>query len=164
MLDSTDAAHASALHLIDQGPKVAIEFQQISALLPHRYPFLLVDRIVDYQPNQWIKGVKNINAQDILMLSRGHSHYPAALVVESIGQLGIALFNLSRGSAKPADIVLGAINEVRIKARIRPGASLQIEATIERLLDNGLILSGRAVHEGVEVLSVASLIAMVDPR
>lgn len=141
-----------------------IEFRQISALLPHRYPFLLVDRIVDYQPNEWIKGIKNINAQDILMRDRGHAHYPAALVVESIGQLGIALFNLSRASEKPADIVLGSINDVRIHARIRPDVSLQIEAKIERLLDNGLILSGRALLDGVEVLSVGNLIAMVDPR
>ena len=142
----------------------AIEFRQIASLLPHRYPFLLVDRIVDYRPNEWITGIKNINAQDLLMLDRGHSHYPAALVVESIGQIGIALFNLSRGSEKPADIVLGSINDVQIFSRILPNASLQIEAKIERLLDNGLILSGRALLQGVEVLRVGNLIAMVDPR
>lgn len=164
MLDATVAAPDSGLHQAGQSPKEPIQFQQISALLPHRYPFLLVDRIVDYQPNQWIKGIKNINAQDILMAGRAQSHYPAALIVESIGQLGIALFNLSRGSDKPADIVLGAISEVQIASRVRPGASLQIEARIDRLLDNGLILSGRALHDGVEVLSVGSLIAMVDPR
>ncbi|MFP5393281.1 MAG: 3-hydroxyacyl-ACP dehydratase FabZ family protein [Gammaproteobacteria bacterium] len=145
-------------------PVRPIEFGQIAALLPHRYPFLLVDRIDDYQPGEWIRGSKNVNAQDILMRSRGHSHYPAALVVESIGQLGIALFNLSRASERPADIVLGSINDVRIHARIAPDARLRIEARIERLLENGLILSGRALLGDVEVISVGTLIAMVDPR
>ena len=125
---------------------------------------MLIDRIVGYTAHESISGVKNVNAQDVLMLSRGKGHYPPALIVESIGQLGIALFNLSRGAAAPADIVLGSINDVRIMCEVPPDCSLRIEARLERLLDNGIILSGRALLDGVEVLTVGSLIAMIDPR
>jgi len=150
----------------EAGPGVAgpLSHRELTKVLPHRYPFLLLDRVAAYEPQRSIRARKLINRASPLFLEHQPVHYPQGLAIESIGQAGIALLFLSRPDQPPADVVLGSLGEVELLAEIPFGALLQVEAQIERLLPNAVVLSGQARVGEQIVTRVGSLVAMVDPR
>jgi 3-hydroxyacyl-[acyl-carrier-protein] dehydratase len=137
-----------------------IEHKDIGRCLPQRYPFILVDRITDYEPHSWIRGIKNVARLEPMLMAQGDD-YPRGLIVESIGQLAIALYNISHQVDRPRDILLGSLADVTFSARVRPGSRLELFARVERELDNGFVFSGEACIAGRCVLSLGSLIAVV---
>ena len=141
-----------------------IEHAAVAAVLPHRYPFLLVDSIADYTPGQSITGSKNISSFLPAKLGLGTDHYPHSLIVESLGQIGIALFFLSRDDERPMDIVLGSVSEATFERRVPNDCVLSLSARIERILSNGVILSAEARCADEVVTRVGNLVAMIDPR
>lgn len=149
----------------DSGPKQrALEHRALGQVLPHRYPFLLVDRVCDHEPGKHIVGTKLVGAGLPAMLGLIAQPYPQTLVIESLGQIGIALFFLSREDSNPVDIVLGSMAEVAFCRPVPVDAVLTLQARIERLLPNGVILSGQALCGDDVVTRVGSLVAMIDPR
>ncbi|MDC8758938.1 beta-hydroxyacyl-ACP dehydratase [Janthinobacterium fluminis] len=141
-----------------------IEHRQLAKLLPHRYPFLLVDRIEHYTSGQTVLATKLLNRASPLFLDARPASYPHGLMVESIGQAGIALFFLSGQQDEPQDIVLGSVVDASFEAQIPFDVAVTLEARIERLLPNGVVFSGLA-RVGEQVLTrVGSMIAMIDPR
>ncbi len=143
---------------------VAMTVERIIKCLPHRYPYLLVDRIDGFEPGRWISGVKNVASYEPMLVPQGAARYPVGLVVESIGQIAIALFNLSRSDQAPPEILLGAINDVSVMRSIPMGCCLQLYAEVGKELDNGFIFSGHASINGEIVLTLGSLIAMEKPN
>lgn len=141
-----------------------IEHRQVGKILPHRYPFLLVDRIEDYKRQEWVRATKIVNRASPLFLEQMPQHYPQGLMVESIGQAGIALFFLSREDAEPVDILLGSITEATFDKAIPFGSAVTLEAKIERLLPNGVVFSGSARIGDQVTTKIGGLIAMIDPR
>jgi 3-hydroxymyristoyl/3-hydroxydecanoyl-(acyl carrier protein) dehydratase len=140
-----------------------IDHRALASILPHRYPFLLLDVIEDYQHGLWLRARKVVNRRSPLFPGETPDTYPHSFVIESIGQAGIALYFLSRNGV-PADIVLGSFSDAQIFADIPFDSVLTIEARIERQLENGVVLSGAARVGNQTVMHVASLIAMIDPR
>jgi 3-hydroxyacyl-[acyl-carrier-protein] dehydratase len=143
--------------------RAALAAEQLQHCLPHRYPYLLVDCIEAYEPGQWIRGVKNIASWEPMLVPPGIKEYPVGLVIESIGQIAIALFNLSRTDRVPPDILLGSLNDVVIAQPVPLGCRLELYAEVGRELDNGFIFSGAASLNGRCVLSLGSLIAIERP-
>jgi 3-hydroxymyristoyl/3-hydroxydecanoyl-(acyl carrier protein) dehydratase len=141
-----------------------LEHRALGRVLPHRYPFLLVDRVCSHAPGRHIVGTRVVSAGLPALLGLPTEPYPQALVVESLGQIGIALFFLSRGDSPPVDIVLGSMSDVDFCRPVPLDAVLTLHARIERLLPNGVILSGQALCGDAVVTRVGSLVAMVDPR
>ena len=141
-----------------------IEHRQLAKILPHRYPFLLVDRIEEYQTQEWVRATKIVNRASPLFLERMPATYPQGLMIESIGQAGIALFFLSREPDKPVDIVLGSITDAVFEKAIPFGTAVTLEARIERLLPNGVVFSGTARIGEQITTRIGGLIAMIDPR
>lgn len=143
---------------------LAIPHRQLTTLLPHRYPFLLLDTVEDFVPGQWLRARKVANRYSPLFLDQLPTSYPQSLVIESVGQAGIALFFLSRQSEAPADIVLGSIGEAEFLADVPFDVALTIDARIERMLANGVVFSGEARIGEQVVTRLGSLTAMLDPR
>ena len=81
---------------------MVLNFEQIKKLLPQRFPFLLLDKIIDYEPNKRIKGIKNITGNDIFF--QGHfpkeAIMPGALIIEAMAQVSIIFFKLSQANNK----------------------------------------------------------------
>lgn len=142
----------------------AMSHRQIAAMLPHRYPFLLLDTIEDYEPGASIRARKVVNRASPLFLEKTPPCYPQSLVIESIGQAGIALFFLSRDASAPPDIVLGSIADTALPHSVPFDAALTIEARIDRMLPNGIVFGGEARIGEQVVTRVGSLVAMIDPR
>ncbi len=141
-----------------------IEHRELAGVLPQRYPFLLVDRVCDHEPGKHIVGTKISSSALPAMLGMATQPYPQGLVIESIGQLGIALFFLSREERRPVDIVLGSLADVELALPVPADAVLTLDVRIDRQLSNSVILSGEARCNGKLVTRVGSLVAMVDPR
>jgi 3-hydroxyacyl-[acyl-carrier-protein] dehydratase len=108
----------------------------IRSLLPHRYPMLLVDRVLDYAPGQFIRGLKNVSVNEPFF--QGHfPQYPVmpgVLVIEAMAQLAGLLTMLSKlAKTDGTQLVLFAgIDEARFKRQVVPGDTLILHADLER--------------------------------
>jgi len=110
-----------------------METADIMKLLPHRYPFLLVDRIVDMDGDRSATGIKNVTANEPFF--QGHFPdfpvMPGVLIVEALAQVGaVALLSLEENSGKLA--FFAGIDKVRFKRQVRPGDSLRLEVEITK--------------------------------
>lgn len=108
--------------------------EDIKKLIPHRYPFLLVDRITDLEPGQSAKGFKCVSANEPFF--EGHFPnrplMPGVLIVEALAQVGaVALMAVPENKNKLA--VFAGIDEVRFKRQVVPGDVLVFEVTIESM-------------------------------
>lgn len=163
----TPGSRALAQAVVPKAPTPGerpIAHRELSSILPHRYPFLLIDSIQDHVPGQSVRATKVVNRASPLFLEHLPTTYPHGLIIESIGQAGIALFFLSQATRQPMDIVLGSVGETELLADLPFGVALTVEARIERMLSNGVIFSGQALLGDQVILRIGSLVAMTDPR
>lgn len=103
----------------------------IRKILPHRYPFLLVDKVIEMTPGERAVGIKNVTANEEFF--QGHfPEYPVmpgVLIVEAMAQVGgVALLSLEEHQGKMA--LFAGINNVRFKRQVRPGDVLHMEVTL----------------------------------
>ena len=108
-----------------------LNIEQIEALLPHRYPFLLVDRILECTPGQGAKGMKCVTANEPFF--QGHfPHYkvmPGVLIIEALAQVGaVAILSVPENQGKLA--LFGGIKNARFKQQVRPGDVLELECEL----------------------------------
>ena len=106
---------------------------QIAEILPHRYPFALVDKIVDGEPGQWAKGIKCVTVNEPFF--QGHfpqKHVmPGVLMIEAMAQVGgVAILSLPENEGKLA--VLGRVKDARFKRQVTPGDVLEIECHLTK--------------------------------
>ena len=108
-----------------------LNIEQIQALLPHRYPFLLVDRITECTPGQGARGIKCVTANEPFF--QGHfPHYkvmPGVLIIEALAQVGaVAILSVPENQGKLA--LFGGIKNARFKQQVRPGDVLELECEL----------------------------------
>ena len=105
--------------------------QEIMNLLPHRYPFLLVDKIVEWDPGKTIVGLKNVTINEPFFTGHfpGHPIMPGVLIVEALAQTGgIAALKALGGEKKLA--YFAAIDNCRFRRPVLPGDQLLLKVTI----------------------------------
>lgn len=137
---------------------------QIQELLPHRYPFLLVDRIVELEPGVRAVGLKNVTINEWFFQGHfpGLPVMPGVLIVEALAQVaGVAV--MAGADAKEQRIGLFAgIDGFRFRKPVRPGDSLRLEATITRArgalgkASARALVDGEVVAEGELLFALAS--------
>lgn len=103
----------------------------IRQILPHRYPFLLVDRILEITPGERAVGIKNVTSNEPFF--EGHfPEYPVmpgVLIVEAMAQVGgVALLSLNEHAGKMA--LFAGIDNVRFKRQVKPGDTIRMEVTL----------------------------------
>ena len=115
-----------------------LDVEQIRAILPHRYPFLLVDRILELEPGRRAVGVKCVTINEAFFEGHfpGHAVMPGVLVLEAMAQVGgILLLSMSGNEGKLA--YFGGMDKVRFRKPVVPGDVLITE--VELLKDRGSI-------------------------
>lgn len=130
---------------------------QIGELLPHRYPFALVDRIVDGEPGQWARGIKCVSAGEPYFCGHFPQKHvmPGVLILEAMAQVGaVALLSLPENRGKLA--LFGGVKNARFKAQVTPGDVLELECVLTRQRGNVGIGEAKAAVEG-KVVAVAEL-------
>ncbi len=104
---------------------------EIQEIIPHRYPFLLVDQIIELEPGKKAVGIKNVTANEPYFQGHfpGNPIMPGVLQVEALAQVGaVALLSLDEYKGKLA--VFAGIDEVRFKRQVVPGDTLRLEIEI----------------------------------
>ena len=106
---------------------------QIAEILPHRYPFALVDRIVDGEPGQWAKGIKCVTVNEPFF----QGHFPAkhvmpgVLLIEAMAQVGgVAILSLPENQGKLA--FLGRVKDARFRRQVVPGDVVEMECRLTK--------------------------------
>ena len=113
--------------------KLPIEAQEIKDYLPHRFPFLLLDRVTDVQPGKSLTALKNVSYNEPFF--QGHFPespvMPGVLIMEALAQTGaVAILSLPEHRGKTA--YFAGIDKAKFKQMVRPGDTLELETTIIR--------------------------------
>jgi len=131
---------------------MTMDFEEIKGVLKQRYPFLMVDRVLELDPGERIKALKNVTGNEMQFL--GHfpdcSIMPWTLIVEAFGQSASILFSMTKdkGIEKREAIVLGSINGMRFIAPVYPGDTMIIEVSFVKMLEDAALVDGNVTVEG----------------
>ena len=118
--------------------------KEIMEILPHRYPFLLVDKVVDYEPGKWAEGIKCVSANEMQFLGHFPNEpvMPGVLIIEALAQVG-AIAVLTEEENKGKLVFFGGIKNARFKKKVVPGDVLTMKC--ELIARKGPIGFGKAV-------------------
>jgi len=140
-----------------------MNINEIMQHLPHRYPFLLVDRIVDLQPGKGITGIKNVTFNEPFFQGHfpGQPIMPGVLIIEAMAQVaGIAAF--SSGMEGKA-VYFMSIEKAKFRRPVVPGDQLRLEIKVLQHRGNVWKFSGAATVDG-KLASEADFTAMVTDK
>ena len=114
--------------------ELPLTYKDIVSLLPHRYPFLLVDRITEYEPLKRIVGYKNVTANEEFFQGHfpGEPIMPGVLIIEAMAQAGGILSRLSmmeneENTDTPRLVIFLGIDNVKFRRQVVPGDQLRLE-------------------------------------
>lgn len=142
-----------------------IDVENILKILPHRYPFLLVDRVLELEPKSHIVAIKNVTCNEAFF--QGHfperKIMPGVLIVEAIAQAGGILLFKSIDDAENKFAVLSKLNDFKFKKMVVPGDQLRLEAGWIRTKGQIYHVHGRALV-GSEVVAEGDLFATILDR
>ncbi len=135
-----------------------LSLEQIKEVLPHREPFLMLDRVENYEPGKFAEAIKAVSANEWYF--QGHFEdykvMPGVLQIEAMAQAGaIAMLTLEENKGKLA--FFGGIKKARFKKKVVPGDMLQITAEITRVMGNVGFGAGKVMVDG-ELAAEAELI------
>ncbi len=136
-----------------------IDVTTIQSLIPHRYPFLLVDKVLSYVPNESIVAVKNVTNNEPFFQGHfpGHPVMPGVLIIESLAQAGGVLTQLSLDTPTDRLFYMVKVENARFNKMVVPGDVLELHVSIKRLIRNMALYSGEAKVNG-EVVACADVL------
>ncbi len=135
-----------------------LDVTKIQEILPHRYPFLLVDRIISVDDGRGAVGIKNVSANEPYF--QGHFPdcpvMPGVLIIEAMAQVGaVAILKMPEFAGKIA--LFAGIDKARFRRQVVPGDRLRIEVELQKM--RGVVGKSRAVaYVGEEVAAEAELL------
>jgi len=140
-----------------------IEIKEIMAILPHAYPFLLVDRIVEIEPGRRVVGIKNVTYNEPFFPGHfpGRPIMPGVLIIEAMAQTaGVLVFNSLPEADRKKQVFFLGIDNVRFRKPVIPGDQLRMELEITRHRQSVWGFKGKALVDG-NVVAEGDLMAMI---
>lgn len=108
--------------------------REIQQVIPHRWPFLLVDKIIDLKPGEEAVGIKNISAGEIFFQGHfpGHPIFPGVLIIEALAQVGaVAILSLAENKGKI--VLFAGVDGFRFRKPVLPGDCLRLEVKLTKM-------------------------------
>ncbi|HYM52960.1 MAG TPA: 3-hydroxyacyl-ACP dehydratase FabZ [Candidatus Dormibacteraeota bacterium] len=140
-----------------------LEAADIMRIIPHRYPFLLIDRVIELDPGKRVVAIKAVTANEPQFIGHfpGRPIMPGVLMVEALAQAGaVAVLSLPEYHGKLA--LFAGIDDCRFRRTVLPGETLRLEVTLEKL--RGMFGRARAVATVDGEPAVEATISFVIPR
>lgn len=131
-----------------------LDIKEIMSVLPHRYPFLLVDRITGLEPGKSAAGIKNVTINEPFFQGHfpGEPIMPGVLIVEALAQVGaVAVLSLPENKGKLA--LFTGINNFKFKKMVKPGDQLELSVELTAMRSSLGKGSAKAVVDGKVVAS-----------
>lgn len=144
--------------------QLPLDIVEIQRMLPHRFPFLLVDRLVEYEANTRVLAYKNVTFNEPFF--QGHFPkrpvMPGVLVIEALAQAGGILTQLSQGGDAEGGLsYLVKVDNARFSRLVVPGDRLDLDVSIKRTIRNMTLFCGIARVDGQQVACAEILCAEV---
>ncbi|HLS66173.1 MAG TPA: 3-hydroxyacyl-ACP dehydratase FabZ [Pseudogracilibacillus sp.] len=120
------------------------DIEQIKAIIPHRYPFLLVDRVLEMEEGKRVVGLKNVSANEQFFVGHFPEYpvMPGVLILEALAQVGaIAVLDMEQNKGKIG--FLAGVDKCRFKREVKPGDQLRLEVEIMRM--RGMVGKGKGI-------------------
>lgn len=146
--------------------ETAYDIGKIMEFLPHRYPFIMVDRILEIVPNERIVGLKNVTINEPFFQGHfpGNPVMPGVLIIEAMGQAGgILAYVSSKESGAGNAIYFMGVDKGRFRRPVTPGDQLILEMICVKTRANVFKMSGKATVDG-NLVAEAELMAMLGGR
>ena len=126
-----------------------LDVEEIKKILPHRFPFLLIDRVTEINGTESIKGYKNISANEIFFQGHFPNHpvFPGVLILEAMAQLG-AILILKRFPENKRMAYYAGIDNAKFKRLVVPGDKLELIAKILRDRGGFVVMESKAYVDG----------------
>jgi beta-hydroxyacyl-ACP dehydratase FabZ len=142
-----------------------VDIERILQVLPHRYPFLLVDRIVEVEGTSRIVGLKNVSFNEPFFQGHfpGHPIMPGVLIVEAMAQTGGCLMMGTMERPETKVVYFMALDRVKFRRPVRPGDQLRMEVEVIQVRGSTCRMKGTATVEG-KVVAEAEMMAQVVER
>lgn len=134
---------------------MTMTFEEVKTHLKQRFPFIMVDRVLDLEPGKRIKTLKNVAGNEIQFL--GHfpdfSILPGTSIIEAIGQSASILFTYTSGKGMEHGefMALAAVNDMRFLQPVLPGHSMTIEVNIVKMTGEAALIEGVAMVDDIVV-------------
>jgi len=140
-----------------------IEAEEIQRILPHRYPFLLVDRVIEIEPPTRAVGIKNVTINEPFFQGHFPTYpvMPGVLIVEAMAQVG-GVAVLASDEYKDKLALFAGIDNVRFKRQVKPGDSLRIEVEVQKIRRGLGVGAGIATVNGELACKGDIMFALVD--
>ncbi|MCB2185065.1 MAG: 3-hydroxyacyl-ACP dehydratase FabZ [Deltaproteobacteria bacterium] len=143
-------------------PEVIMDVERIREIIPHRFPFLLVDRILELERGKFIRALKNVTANEAFF--QGHfparSVMPGVLIIEAMAQAGGVMAYDSAPEAQDKIIYFLGMDKVKFRRPVVPGDQLILELTSLHRSSRAWKMAGKAMVEG-QVAAQAELTATI---
>ena len=147
----------------DREPRT-IDLQGIMDLLPHRYPLLLVDRILDFEPKDWIRGLKNVSYNEEIFQGHFPSRpvFPGVYIVEAMAQTGGCLLMREFEDRATKVIYFMGIDNVKFRKPVQPGDQLVMEVKVLQIKGRICKMRGEAFVGGQKVAEAEFMSMLMD--
>jgi beta-hydroxyacyl-ACP dehydratase FabZ len=141
-----------------------MDIQEIQGILPHRYPFLLVDRVLEIDPGKRIVGIKNVTVNEEFFQGHfpGKPIMPGVLIIEAMAQVGGILLLREVADRERKLVYFMGIDEARFRKPVVPGDQIRFELEVLKRKASTCKLQGKAFVDGTLAAEAIILSAMVD--
>src|SRR5690606_23863019 len=141
------------------------DIEDLMKILPHRYPFLLVDRVLEVEPQKRVVAIKNVTINEPFFQGHfpGHPIMPGVLIVEAMAQAGGVLLMGAVEDPESKVVYFMSIDNIKFRRPVRPGDQLRFEVEMVQLRGKVARIAGVAKVDG-QVVCEAEMAAMVRDR